>query len=154
MNLIRIGSVVLNVDRINGIQDPLPPTQPPASGHPQTFIRVLFDECHIDLAGADANVFRRWYRHAARDLAPRMDEDGEELVMPEDQVRQAFDALLNRIDHLRPRDHALRSATHTVSGMVDRYITGELEPVRASRFARQFGETVGGAEAALESHSS
>ncbi len=138
MNLIKIGNVVLNIDRINGIQDHLPEAHPSMAGQQQMVTRVLFDQGHIDLTGAEAKTFRRWFRHAARDIAPHKDEQGEDLVSPEDQLRQAFDALLNHIDRMRPRDSALRHTAHLLSGMIDRYMTGELEPVRATQFARHF----------------
>jgi hypothetical protein len=154
MNLIKIGNAVFNVDRINGIQDHLTLAQPSMAGQQQTVTRVLFDQGHIDLTGAEAKTFRRWYRHAARDIAPHKDEEGEELVAPEDQVRQAFDVLLNHIDHMRPRDSALRHTAHLLSGMIDRYITGELEPVRATQFARHFSPTHADAGAAPDSSAS
>ena len=138
MNLIKIGNVVLNVDRINGIQDHLPVAHPSMAGQQQLVTRVLFDQGHIDLTGTDARSFRRWYRHAARDIAPHKDEEGEELISPEDQLRQAFDVLLNNIDHLRPRDPALRHTAHLFSGLIDRYITGELDPVRTTQFTRHY----------------
>jgi hypothetical protein len=152
MNLIKIGSVVLNVDRINGIQDHLSLAHPSMAGQHQMVTRVLFDQAHIDLTGAEAKIFRRWYRHAARDIAPHKDEEGEELVSPEDQLRQAFDVLLNHIDHIRPRDSVLRHTAHLLSGMIDRYITGELDPVRTTQFARQFSAPH--AESAVEPGSS
>jgi hypothetical protein len=137
MNLIKIGGTILNVDRINGIQEFLPPADPSGTGTVQERItRVLFDHGQIDLTGADAKSFRRWYRHLARDIAPHKDEDGEELVSQENQLRETFDVLLSLIDRVRPRDPALRNAAHHVSGMIDRYMTGELEPMRLSQFAR------------------
>jgi hypothetical protein len=154
MNLIKIGNVVLNVDRINGIQDHLPLAHPSMAGQQQMVTRVLFDQAHIDLTGADAKTFRRWYRHAARDIAPHKDEEGEDLVSPEDQLRQAFDFLLNHIDHMRPRDSALRHTAHLLSGMIDRYITGELDPVRTAQFARHFAAPQADAAAAPDSSSS
>jgi hypothetical protein len=137
MNLIKIGGTVLNVDRINGIQDHLIPSDPSTAGQ-RTVIRVLFDNTHIDLAGVDAKTFRRWYRHLARDISPRKDEDGEELISQEEQLQRAFEVLMSLIDRVRPRDAALRNAARLLSGMVDKYITGELEPIRASQFERHF----------------
>ena len=42
MNLIKIGGTVLNVDRINGIQDQLLPGDPSYAGH-EKITRVMFD---------------------------------------------------------------------------------------------------------------
>jgi hypothetical protein len=137
MNMIKIGNTVLNVDRINGIEDHQPAPDP-SSTHQQKITRVLFDHMHIDLVGVDANILRRWYRHVARDIAPRRDEDGEELILPEDQLRKAFDHFLHLVDRSRPRDHALRTAAHRLYGMVDRFITGELEPMRIKQFEHEF----------------
>ena len=141
MNLIKVGHLVLNVDRINGIHDHLAVMGNPPAEHPHTVTRVLFDDGHIDLTGADAKSLRRWYRHIARDIAPRRDEDGEELISPEEQLRRVLDVVVSHIDRVRPRDPALRSAAHQLVGLVDRYVTGELEPMRASQFARHHGET-------------
>jgi hypothetical protein len=137
MNMIKIGSTVLNIDRINGVLDHFSPDSSAAPGH-RTVTRVLFDQAHIDLTGTDAKTFRHWYRHVARDISPHRDEEGQELISPEEQVRRAFDVLLSHIDHAHPRDPLVRSTAHHVSAMLDRYITGELEPIRATRFARLF----------------
>jgi hypothetical protein len=139
MNLIKVGHLVLNVERINAVHDHLSVAGDPAAESPQTVTRVLFDQGHIDLTGADAKFLRRWYRHIARDIAPRRDEDGEELIAPEEQVRRALDVLVGHIDRVRPRDSHLRSAAHHLVGLIDRFITGEIEPMRATQFARQYG---------------
>jgi hypothetical protein len=135
MNLIKIGNIVLNVDRITGISDHLAPPHPVATDQPM-ITRVFFDQTHFDLTGADAKIFRRWYLHVARVIAPTRDEDGEDLVSPEEQVRRTFDDLLGMIDGARPRESAMRRAAHQLSTMIDHYITGELEPIRRSQFVR------------------
>ena len=129
MNLIRIGGTVLNVDRINGVQDHLLPAEPPEAAH-EKVTRAMFDHGQIDLTGEDSKTFRRWYRHLARDIAPHKDEDGEELVSPERQLREVFRCPAQPDRSARPRELLVRGTAHTLSGMMDRYITGEVEPMR------------------------
>jgi hypothetical protein len=132
MNLYRIGDTVLNVERVNGIMDHLNPVGPGE----RRVLRVLFDNTHIDLDGAEAEVFRRWFRHSARNLTPHRDEDGEELVSPEDQVRKELQHLIVLIDRSRPRDRATRQAARQLWQLVDQFLTGELRPARAEEFSR------------------
>lgn len=139
MDLYRIGTTVLNLNRINGILDIHVPTDPGASGG-QTVLRILFDHGQIDLSGKEAEVIRRWYRHASQNLAPHVDEDGEQLVSPEDQVRQAIEALVGRIDRTRPRDSVMRHTAHRVRDIIDLFLTGELQPARISDFDKMFEE--------------
>jgi hypothetical protein len=153
MNLIKVGHLVLNVDRINGIHDHLAVAGNPPEAGPRTVTRVLFDQGHIDLTGADAKSLRRWYRHIARDIAPHRDEEGEELISPEEQVHRVLEMVVSHIDRVRPRDPSLRSAAHELVGLVDRYITGELGPVRASHFVRHHGDAQADAPAFPEAPS-
>ena len=139
MNLFRIGNTVLNMDRINGILEHQVPTEPGAPAG-RTVLRIVFDNAQIDLSDKDAQTFRRWYRHAARNLAPHTDEDGEALVSPEDQVRVAFETLLRLIDGARPRDPVMRHTAHRLAVIIDHFLTGELEPARATDFEKVFGE--------------
>ena len=139
MNLYRIGTTVLNLNRINGILDIHVPTDPGASGG-RTVLRILFDHGQIDLSGKEAEVIRRWYRHASQNLAPHVDEDGEQLVSPEDQVRQAIEALVGRIDRTRPKDSVMRHTAHRVRDIIDPFLTGELQPARASDFEKSLEE--------------
>lgn len=135
MNLYKIGDTVINMDRVNGIQDHQAPIDPRAPAG-QTVVRVLFDNTTLDLVGREARTFRQWFRHTARNLAPHKDEDGEELIAPEEQLKRASEHLLGLIDHARPRDTAVRHAAHRLAGMIDEYITGELQPARARSFER------------------
>jgi hypothetical protein len=135
MNLYRIGDTVLNMDRINGIQDHQPSTAPGAPAG-QTVIRVQFDATTIELTGAEAMTFRQWFRHAARNLMIHKDEDGEDLISPEDQLRRVSAHVLALVDRARPRDSAVRHAVHHLSVMIDEYITGELQHARARTFEK------------------
>jgi hypothetical protein len=137
MNMIKVGNVLLNLDRINCIEDHRAPGDPSTTHQPK-ITRVSFDHSTIDLVGGDANTLRRWYRHIARDINPHRDQDGEELISPEDQLRKAFDHFLHRMDLSRPRDHALRAAARQLYGMIDQFITGELEPMRIKQFEQEF----------------
>jgi hypothetical protein len=139
MKLYRIGDTVLNMDRVNGIIDHHAPADPDGAGD-RTVLRIVFDHATIDLTEKEAQVFRRWYRHASLNLAPHKDETGEPLLWPEDQVAKAFETLLRRIDRARPRDSAMRHTAHRVKGIIDQYLTGELQPVRAREFERCFAE--------------
>jgi hypothetical protein len=138
MNLYRIGNTVLNMDRVNGIQE-RPQQQPgdPAASH---VTRILFDTMTIDLVGVEAQTFRQWYRHAARNLVAQRDEAGEELVSPEEQLKRLADHLVAVVDHLRPRNAALRHSAHRLHAAVAEYITGELGPVRARNFEKSLAE--------------
>jgi hypothetical protein len=133
MNLYRIGNKVLNLDRVNGIVDVAGPTDPNGTGDGGV-LHVLFDQGEIDLTGIEAEIFRRWYRHASRNLNPHKDEDGEDLVSPEDEVRKSIEALVARIDRVRPADSALRHTAHRVRSIVLQFLTGELRPARATDF--------------------
>jgi hypothetical protein len=133
MNLYRIGNKVFNLDRLNGIVDVSRPDGHDAPGG-GTVLRILFDHGHLDLTGDEAEILRRWYRHASRNLAPHRDEDGEELISPEDQVRDSVEALVARIDRVRPADSASRHTAHRVRDIIDQFITGELRPARAKDF--------------------
>jgi hypothetical protein len=135
MNLYRIGSTVLNMDRVNGIQDQQAPADPAAPAG-RRVIRVLFDGTTIDLVGEEARTFRQWFRHAARSLVIHKDEDGEDLISPEEQLKRLSDHVLALVDRARPRDSSVRSAVHRLSGMVDEFITGELQHVRAKNFEK------------------
>jgi hypothetical protein len=139
MNLLRVGTKVINLDRVNGILDHHAPTGADGSdGEP--VLRILFDHGQVDLVGAEAQALRRWYRHTSHTLAPQKGEDGEELVSPEDQVIKACEALVELIDRVRPRDSVMRRLARRVQGLVDHYLTGELRPASASEFARSFEE--------------
>jgi hypothetical protein len=135
MNLIRIGDTVLNLDRVSGIQDHQHPrdTGGAADGN---VVRVLFDATTIELVGIEALTFRQWFRHAARNLNMHKDEDGEDLVSPEEQLERVSQQLLALIDHARPRNAAVKQAAHRLSALIAEYITGELRPVRARSFER------------------
>ena len=147
MNLIRIGDTVLNLDRISGILDHQHPADPggPAGVH---VIRVMFDGTTIELAGIEAQAFRQWFRHASRSLLLHKDEDGEDLVSPEDQLARVSDQLLALIDHARPRNAAVRQAAHRLSGLIKEYMTGELRHVRARSFERSLADSDSDAEPA------
>jgi hypothetical protein len=139
MNLYRIGDTVLNLDRINGIYDHHITADAGATAG-RDVLRVVFDNAQIDLTGREAQVFRRWFRHTSKNLSPFRDEDGTELVSPEDQVRKSLDALIALIDHqARPRDPGVRHAAHRLAALIDRFITGELQPARADDFERSLG---------------
>jgi hypothetical protein len=133
MNLYRVGKTILNVDRINGILDHQVPAGPDAPDG-RTVLRVLFDHAHIDLTDKEAQIFRYWFRHAARSLDPHKDEDGEELVSPDEQVRKASEILRDLIDRERPRDRVMRYAVRRLGRIIDQFLTGELRPVRAKNF--------------------
>jgi hypothetical protein len=139
MHLYRIGGTVLNLDRINGILDHHG-SGDPQGAHDGASLSILFDQGQIDLSGHEAEVFRRWYRHACMNLDPLRDEHGEELIRPEAQVRKALNALNDLIDRTRPRDAVMRRAAHRLWNLVDRYLTGELEPIRAIDFERTLEE--------------
>jgi hypothetical protein len=135
MDLYRIGNTVLNMDRVNGIQDHqrLAEADAPAGA---TVTRVLFDSTTIDLVGAEAETFRQWFRHAARNLMLHRDEDGEELISPEEQLKRVADHLVKLTGHARPRNAAVRHGARRLAGLIAEYITGELRPVRARQFAK------------------
>jgi len=135
MNLCRIGDTVLNLDRVNGIQDHHQPSDPSAPAGANV-IRILFDTTTIDLVGAEAQAFRQWLRHAARTLLLHKDEEGEELISPEEQLQRVSEHLLALIDRARPRNATVRHAAHRLSGMIGHYITGELHPVRTKGFEK------------------
>jgi hypothetical protein len=135
MNLYRIGDTVLNMDRVNGIQDHQPPSDLSAVAGANV-IRVLFDTTTIDLRGVEAQTFRQWFRHAARNLVLHKDEDGEELMSPAEQLQRVSDRLLMTIDRSRPRNAAVQHAAHRLSGLINDYITGELHPVRTKDFEK------------------
>jgi hypothetical protein len=137
MNLYRIGQTILNVDRINGIIDYQIPSD---AGAPdgRTVLRVLFDNAHIDLADKEAQTFRFWFRRAARNLDPRKDEDGEDLVSPDDQVRRAYEILCDLIDRECPQDRVIRHTVHRLGRLIEQFLTGELQSARASDFERGF----------------
>jgi hypothetical protein len=137
MNLYSIGNTVLNMDRIIGIQDHVAASgTDPAAG--RSVLRVLFEGAQIDLMGREAQTFRRWFRHTARNLDPHKDEYGEELISPEEQLRRGFESLLAKIERMRPRDADVRHAAHRMGRIIDHYLTGELQPVRAKDFASSF----------------
>jgi hypothetical protein len=136
MNLLTIGNTVINVERINGIQDQQTPSEPGATAG-ERVLRVLFDEGMIELAGVDARIMRKWLRHNARNLAPRVDEDGAEFVSPEDQLLAVCDHLLALIQRAPPADSAIRKTARRLSDMIENYITGELRHVRAEDFKRR-----------------
>jgi hypothetical protein len=140
MTLYRIGKTVLNIDRINGIIDHHAPADPhaPEGG---TVLRVLFDEAHIDLTGKEAEAFRYWFRHASRSLDPHWDEDGEELISPDDQVRRAYEVLCGLIDRDQSRDRVMRHTAHRLRHIIERFLTGELHPARSKDFERNFEVT-------------
>lgn len=131
MNLYRIGNHVLNIDRLNGILD--------AGGGT---LRVIFDQGEIELTGKEAEAFRYWYRHASHNLVPRCDEDGEELIPPEDQVRESLDVLVAQVDRTRPGDSAMRRSAHRLRVVVERFLTGELQAVPARDFRESLEERV------------
>jgi hypothetical protein len=134
MKLCRIGNTVLNIDRINGILQHHVPGGP--DGRP--VLRVLFDQVHIDLTGKEAEAFRYWFRHASQSLDPHRDEDGEELISPDDQVRRAYEILRRLADRERPRDRAIQHTIHRLGSLIDQFLTGELQPARARDFERVF----------------
>jgi hypothetical protein len=139
MNLYRIGKTVLNLDRINGVVD----HQVPADADGQagrTVLRVMFDHSYIDLADKEAQVFRHWFRHAARTLDPHKDEAGVELISPDDQVRRTCAFLRDLIDRDRPRDRTMRHTVHRLEQLLDEFLTGELRPVRVKTFEKSFEE--------------
>jgi hypothetical protein len=139
MKLYRIGNKVLNLERLNGIIDVSAPDGPEGS-HGETVLRLYFDQGEIDISGKEAEVLRRWYRHASYNLAPHKDEHGEELISPEDQVRESIEALVARIDKGRHGDLVLRRAAHQVKVLAAQFITGELQPARVRDFHALFEE--------------
>jgi hypothetical protein len=137
MNLFRIGKTIFNVDRVNCVIDhQVPATTGVSDG--QTVLRILFDHTYIDLTDKEAQILRNWFRHAARSLDPHKDEGGEDLISPDEQVRRACKILRDAIDRERPKDRVLRSAVHCLEQMIDQFLTGELQPVRAKDFERDF----------------
>jgi hypothetical protein len=137
MNLFSIGNTVLNMDRIIGIQDHVAAISSGTAGD-RSVLRVLFEGAQIDLAGKEAQTFRRWFRHTARNLDPHKDEYGEELISPEEQLRRGFESLLSKIERSRPRDSDVRHTAHRLGRIIDHYLTGELQSVRARDFASSF----------------
>lgn len=138
MNLFRFGSTTLNMERVNGIQDN-PPADEGGKNAGRNFIRILFDDRTIELTGTDAQALRHWIRHNARNLMPKIDENGVELLSPEDQLVRLTESLLHAIEHARPVDATVRKAARRMTDMIERYITGELEPMRADEFRRKYG---------------
>jgi hypothetical protein len=133
MDLYRIGNKVLNLDRLNGIIDVASPAgATPTDGG--TALHVLFDQGEIELTGREAEAFRRWYRHASRPLDLHRDENGEELVSPEEQVRGVVEVLIERLDRLRLGDPAFRHVAHRARAIIGHFLTGELKPARSRDF--------------------
>jgi hypothetical protein len=139
MNLFKVGEMALNMDRVNGIQDHPAPTDP-ATPAGQDTIRVLFDTASFDLTGIEAQALRRWVRHNSRNLVPTKNEDGEPLIPPEDQLTRVVDLLVSHVDRARPRDPATRSLARRLASLIESYITGQLPPVTARSFEREFDE--------------
>jgi hypothetical protein len=137
MNLFKLGDMVLNMDRVNGVQEHPAPADGSPSAAPDT-IRVLFDTATIDLTGPEAHALRRWVRHNSRNLAPTKNEDGELLIHPENQLTKVADLLVELVDRARPRDSTTRSVARRLSAMIESYITGQLPPVSARSFEREF----------------
>jgi hypothetical protein len=137
MNFYRVGNTVLNLDRVNCVLDRQTPAEPAAPEN-RTVLRVVFDHAQIDLTDKEAQAFRNWFRHAARTIDPRKDEDGEDLVSPDMQVRRACAIVRDLIEHERPRDRAARQAIHRLMRTVDEFLTGELQPVRDKDFEKDF----------------
>jgi hypothetical protein len=137
MNLYQIGKTIINVDRVNGIVDHVVPAGTDGPNR-QAVLRILFDHGSVDLTGTEALVFRSWYRHASRRLERHHDEDGEELVSPDEQVRRSWEFLRGLVDRQHPRDPAMRQTVHRLGQIIDQFLTGELQPARASTFARSF----------------
>ncbi len=137
MNLFKLGDMVLNMDRVNGVQDhPAPADGAPSAA--QDSIRVLFDTATIDLSGPEAHALRRWVRHNSRNLAPTKNEDGELLIHPENQLSKVADLLVDLVDRARPRDSMTRSVARRLAAMIESYITGQLQAVSARSFEREF----------------
>jgi hypothetical protein len=90
--------------------------------------RINFILDHQVLADSGAPEGRR--------LDPHTDENGEELVSPDDQVRKACAALYDLIDSQRPGDRVMRHAAHRLRHIIDQFLTGELEPVCVTNFER------------------
>jgi hypothetical protein len=63
-------------------------------------------------------------------------EEGEDLVSPEDQLKRLSEHVVALVDHARPRDSGARHAVHHLASLIDQYITGELQPARAKAFER------------------
>jgi hypothetical protein len=139
MNLYRIGNKVLNLDRLSSILDAEGPNGPAATADGPC-LRLLFDQVEVDLIGSEAEAFRSWYRHAAFNLTPHKDEDGEDLMPPADQVREALESLVAQIERARPGDAAMRRAAHRARDVVALYITGELRPAPARAFKASLTE--------------
>src|SRR5262249_31634246 len=97
MNLLSIGDMTINVDRVNGVQDNQVPEHGDATSG-QRVLRILFDEGAIELADADAQAFRRWLRHNSRNLAARKDADGQVLLSPEEQLLRLTESLVDLLD--------------------------------------------------------
>jgi hypothetical protein len=139
MNLYRVGNTVLNMDRVNSIQEH-PIHADHAAPAAASVTRVIFDTTTVDLVGVEAQTFRQWYRHAARNLVVHKDESGEDLVSPEEQLKRLADHLVELVDRVRPRNVALRHAAHRLHASVASYITGELAPVRARSFEKTLAD--------------
>lgn len=140
MNLFRFGSTTLNMDRVNGIQDNPASAQGEDDDASHNSIRILFDDRTIELTGGDAQALRHWIRHNARNLMPRTDEDGVELLSPEDQLVRMGETLLQVMERAHPVDATARKAARRMTEMIERYITGELHPMRAEEFHRKYGK--------------
>ena len=136
MNLYKIGDMTLNMDRVNGYQEIHVPAGSEASAG-QHAVRVLFDNGSIDLTGAEAQALRQWIRHQVHNLTPKVDEDGERLIGPEDQLRSVTSHLLALIDNAGSKDAAVRSTAHRLSALIDNYLTGQLKSVRAKGFEKR-----------------
>jgi hypothetical protein len=139
MNLYRIGNTIVNMDRVNSIQEH--PSPASSAEHAAAGVtRVMFDTMSIDMVGVEAQTFRQWYRHAARNLVVHKDEAGEDLVPPEEQLKRLADHLVALVDRMRPRNAALRHTAHRLQNSVAAYITGELAPVRAKSFEKSIAD--------------
>jgi hypothetical protein len=136
MNLLKVGDTILNMDRVNGIRDHQPPSDPAAPSD-QAVLRVLLDGATIDLEGVEAQSLRRWVRHHARNLAPQRNEQGEDLLSPELQLMSVVEGLLALIDRDRPRDPTLRAAVRRLAEMIKAYITDQLPPATVERFEKK-----------------
>jgi hypothetical protein len=144
MNLYRVGNTVLNMDRVTSIQEvphPGPGPSDPTAPAGANVTRIFFDTMTMDLSGVEAQAFRQWYRHAARNLVVHRDEAGEELLAPEEQLKRLAEHLVALVDRVRPRNAALRHAAHRLHSALASYITGELGPVRARNFEKTIADT-------------
>jgi hypothetical protein len=140
VNLLRIGETTVNMDRVDAVLDNQP-AEHPGSPEGERVLRILFDNEAIELGGAEAQVFRRWLRQHARNLAVIQDGDGEPMVSPEEQLLQISRALVEMLDSAcyvegaRNKDltSTVRKTAHRLNSAVEGYITGQLaaKPVRS-----------------------